>query len=163
MVIGATYAYFMLLISNPEDSTDIYTGTLIAEFSQGEVIDDQSFYPRSEATLEDLKYAYSNSFSVTNTGTLDGIMEIKLEISKNGFSDGAIKYALYNSSGNKITTGDVVTAGDVVLLDNVLINAKESAEYTLVLWLQESGEQQNIDEDKRLTATIVAELVQNIQ
>jgi hypothetical protein len=163
LILGATYAYFILLISNPEDSTELYTGTLVAEYSQGSIIDEQSFYPRTEATPDDLKYAYSNDFTITNTGTLDGLMQLTLEISKNTFTSNAIKYSLYNSLGIKITSGDIPNSDNVILIDNVLIKSQESANYSLIIWLQENETQQNTDEGQRLTAAITANLVQYIQ
>ena len=123
MLAAGTYAYFMLLISNDEDSTELYTGTLSVDYSQGDIVYLDSFYPRTEPTLTDLDYAYSNTFSVTNTGTLDGKLSMKLEINENTFTNGAIKYVLYNSNGYNTDNfyfykkkSAVLAAGDYVAI-----------------------------------------------
>lgn len=164
MLLGVTYGYFFLLVSSEEDSTELYTGTLIANYEQGEIIYDQAFYPRSEPVdMYDLDYAYFNNFTVSNTGTLDGIMQINLYVSKNGFTEGALRYSLYNAAGIRVITGAVPLGERATLLDNVRINSQQTAKYTLVIWLHENGQQQNKNEDQRLTAAVAVDLVQYIE
>lgn len=163
MLLGATYAYFFLLVSSEEDSTELYTGTLVVDYSQGDIIYNQAFYPRKQPTLDDVEYAYSNSFKIKNTGSLDGILSVRLDVEDNGFSNNAIKYAIYNYHGYKIISGGISKNNSVVLLNNVRLNSGQETEYTLLLWLEETGQQQNTEEDKRLTATIVADLVQYVE
>ena len=163
MLAAGTYAYFMLLISNDEDSTELYTGTLSVDYSQGDIVYLDSFYPRTEPTLTDLDYAYSNTFSVTNTGTLDGKLSMKLEINDNTFTNGAIKYVLYNSNGYKLLYGKISNVEDTYLISNVLLKSKASVKYTLIMWLNETGEQQNKDENCKLIGKITANLEQYIE
>lgn len=163
MLISGTYGYFSLLISNPDDSTELYTGTLDVEYSQGDIIYEQSFYPRSAPKFADQDHVYNNKFVVTNTGTLDGIMEIKLDITNNGFSDGAIKYNLYNVDGYRVIGGTIPSSGDAILINQVRINSGQEVVYTLQLWLEETGTQQNIDENQRLTAAVEVNLTQYIE
>lgn len=155
MLISATYAYFLLLVSKEDDSTELYTGTFDVQYTQGNIIYEQQFYPRSTpVSLNDTNNTYINSFSVTNTGSLDGLFNIKLDVSTNEFLTDDLKYNIYNNDGQIFISGSVSESDSYVLANNILLKAEESSNYTIQIWLEETGKQQNLDANRRLTAAI---------
>jgi len=155
MLISATYAYFLLLISKEDDSTKLYTGTFDVKYEQGNIIYEQLFYPRTTPlSLNDTDNTYVNSFTVTNTGSLDGIFNIKLDVSSNEFLTNDLKYNIYNGNDQIFISGSISDDDSYVLASNILLKAQESSNYTIQIWLEETGKQQNLDANKRLTAAI---------
>lgn len=155
MILSATYAYFILLISKEEDSTELYTGTLEVKYDQGNIIYGDTFYPRSEPEgLEDDFRTYINSFTVTNTGTLDGYVRIGLNVSENEFPDDGLSYRIFNSDGEIFLSGKISSMDSYTLADNIFMRSGESASYTIQIWLEENGKQQNKSKGKKLVAAI---------
>lgn len=160
MSLGATIAYLQMVAQEEEDSTKIYTGSLALKFSQGEIIQEQLFYPIENPTLENNDYTYINSFSVEQTGTVDSTLKIGLELIENQFTENAIKYAIYNSEKQLMIKGSIPKEGNVIIIENILFQPGDIAEYTLMLWLEETYTNQSEDQNKTLTANIIAEAEQ---
>ena len=155
MILSATYAYFILLISKEEDSTRLYTGTLDVQYEQGNIMYGDMFYPRSRPVdLNDDFRTYINSFTVTNTGTLDGYVRIGLDVSENEFPDNALSYRIFNESGVEFLSGTISSEDSFTLADNLFMRSGESASYTIQIWLEENGMQQNKSKGKKMVAAI---------
>ena len=155
MILSASYAYFILLVSKEEDSTQLYTGTLEVKYKQNNIIYEDSLYPRNEPTsLDDDHWAYVNSFTITNTGTLDGYMTIKLDVSENEFPDDALKYKIYNGNGDVFMSGSISSLDSYKLAENLFVRSGESASYSIQIWLEETGIQQNRSSGKKFVAAI---------
>ena len=155
MILSATYAYFILLVSKEEDSTQLYTGTLDVQYEQGNIIYGDMFYPRSRPeSLEDNFRTYINSFTVTNTGTLDGYVRIGLHVVENEFPDDGLSYRIFNGEGELFLSGTISSLDSYTLADNIFMRSGESASYTIQIWLEENGRQQNKSRGKKMVAAI---------
>ena len=164
MIISATYAYFILLVSKEEDSTQLYTGTLDVQYTQGNIIYGDMFYPRSAPeSLEDDFRTYINTFTITNTGTLDGYMRIGLHIAENEFPDDALKYRIFNGEGELFLSGSISSEDGYTLAENIFMRSGESAVYTVQIWLEETGVQQNKSRGKKMVAAVEVTETQIIQ
>ncbi len=161
MVIGISFAYFTAVSSQEKDKTRINTGTLIINFTDGIEINNPLLIPRSTPTnINDQEYLYTNTFSVESTGTLDQTIDIYLNITTNQFSNGALKYKVYNTNGQQMKEGTLTQSGDMRILENTYLGAGQTAEFTLMIWLQETGTGQNQDQAKSLVGTMRAEATQ---
>ena len=156
VIIGATFAAYTFLHSQKEGGSTVYTGTLSIEYESGNIINFHSLYPTKEPSFETEENVYKNTFKVNNTGTLDGILNVKLEIVKNQFSENTLQYILFNSIGEKITEGPVPLEDSIIIADNILLETGKSSEYTLIIWLEETGKSQNYDMNKELVGAIEA-------
>lgn len=164
MIISATYAYFILLISKEEDSTQLYTGTLEVKYDQGNIIYGDMFYPRSKPEgLEDDFRTYINTFTVTNTGTLDGYVRIGLHITENEFPDDGLSYRIFNEAGEIFMSGTISSEDNYTLAENIFMRSGESAVYTIQIWLEENDRQQNKSRGKKMVAAIEVTETQIIQ
>ena len=161
MVIGISFAYFTAVSSQEKDKTRINTGTLIINFTDGIEINNPLLIPRSTPTnINDQEYLYTNTFSVESTGTLDQTIDIYLNITTNQFSNGTLKYKVYNTNGQQMKEGTLTQSGDMRILENTYLGAGQTAEFTLMIWLQETGTGQNQDQAKSLVGTMRAEATQ---
>ena len=156
VIVGAAFAIYTFLHSQKEGSSTVYTGTLSIEYLEGNIIYLHDIYPTSKPNIETTENVYRNTFKVTNTGTLSGKLSLYLDISKNTFSEGALKYRLFNSEGEEITTGDVPKDTSSEIASNILLPKESEAEYTIIIWLGETGINQNEEMRKVLTGSIRA-------
>ena len=111
-------------------------------------------------TSVDHERAYTNTFSVTSTGTLNSVVEIELDINRNEFPDGYIKYALYNVNNEMLKTGNINGTDTVLLAKNVLIKSGETATYTLQIWLEEINDDQTEYMKKNVNGKINVNAIQ---
>ena len=98
----------------------------------------------SEPDYDTYKNVYRNNFTITGSGTLNQTISIDLETTQNDFPDGTIKYILYNSRGDKIAKGNVASINNKTnLVSNLYLAYNGSAKYTLMLWYNDTGYNQN--------------------
>lgn len=161
MAIGLTIAYYTAVASQKEDGTKIYTGTLVISFTDGINIKNPLLIPRSNpSSINDTDYLYTNTFKIESTGTLDQTLNVYLNITKNEFSEGTLKYKVYNVNGKQIKEGNIAKTGDTNILENTYLSAQDTGEFTLMIWLQETGIGQNEEQAKSLIGTMRAEAIQ---
>lgn len=145
MIIGATLAYFSLIASQKEDGTVLYTGKLEINYIDGIYIKDPILIPMNTPTYETYDNVYRNSFSVASSGTLDQTIAVELEVSTNEFREDAIKYALYNQNGDRISIGNVQKEGIVTLAKDMYLKSTGTAKYTLIIWLEQKNYDQGFE------------------
>ena len=154
MIIGATLAYFKLLDSQKEEGTVLYTGKLEINYIDGVYVRNPVLVPKKNPGYNTYDGIYRNTFSVASSGTLEQVITLELEVSKNEFRENAIKYAIFNENGERITTGSVPTEGKVTMTNNLYLEATGIAKYTLFIWLDDLGGNQNADMGKTISAKI---------
>jgi len=161
-VIGTVYALGILMKSQEEGSSAIYTGTLSIDYQTGRVVD-CNLMPIYTPTTVDDEGTYLNTFSITSTGSLNSVVDIELDINQNEFPEGYIKYALYNVNKELLTYGDIDGTDTIVLAEKVLIETGQTATYILQIWLEELNEDQSKYMRKNLTGTINVDAIQEIE
>ncbi len=147
MTIGGTLTYYTLVGKEDDDSTEIRTGTLYINYIDGKKIDTYDLYPIDEPGIDSDTYVYKKRFSVESTGTLDQTLDIYVDVTKNEFVSGHLMYALYDSNNNKINSGSIPTSGRLLMSSDVFLKSKEMKSYTVLIWLKETFENQNNEQD----------------
>lgn len=147
MVVGATVAYYTLSGKEEDDSTQIWTGTLSINYVDGKEIKAYNLYPIDEPKLGDTTYSYTKKFSVTSNGTLDQTIDLYIDIKKNEFVSNHLRYSLYDSENNKIGTGGIPSDGKILMASDIFLEKGETKEFTLLLWLMETKENQNNEQE----------------
>lgn len=151
---GITYSFFLLADRAKKDSTKVYAGKLDVNYIEGNQVVADVLYPIQEPDFNVVKDVYKNRFTVSSEGTLEQNVSINFQVSRNEFSENTIKYALYNSNGTKLATG-YLNQGMVTLIDNLYFKEVESRDYVLIIWLQETPENQSSEQGNRLAGRIV--------
>jgi len=154
MIIGATLAYFKLVASQKEEGTVLYTGTLQINYIDGTYIKNPELYPLNYVTYNTYKDVYRNNFSVVSSGTLDQTISVDLDVSNNEFAPNAIKYAIFNSKGEQMSTGFVPKTGSVTLAQNMFLRHDAMAQYTLIIWLDNTNYNQNFEMGNKISGKI---------
>ena len=162
VIIGATIAAFYFLNRQKEGSSSVYTGTLGIEYLSGEIIDFHLLYPTLEPSYEDTDNVYKNNFRVTNTGSLDSIITVSVDVNNNDFTDGVIFYKLFNGSGEELIKGNLNGEGKLEIANNIVLEHESVTEFTLMIWINETGVLQNEEMRKSLTGTIIVDANQKI-
>lgn len=160
MIISTTIAYFSLIASQKKDDTVLYTGTLQVNYIDGTYIKNPTLTPLKEVKYDTYYNVYRNNFSVTSTGTLDQTIAIDLIMSVNEFEENAIKYSLYNSKGRELSNGIVPKEGTITLASNMFLSHGDTAQYTLLIWLDETGYNQNFEMGNTFSGKINIRAVQ---
>ena len=100
-VAASTFAYFSAVASRKKDSTKIYTGTVMINYHQGDIIKGENIVPGSdfgngakEPNINTEHNVYKNNFSVSNSGSLDSKLDINIDININEFSHNILRYRL---------------------------------------------------------------------
>ncbi len=145
MIIGATLAYFKLMASQKEEGTVLYTGTLQINYIDGIYLKDPILYPVKNVTFNTYENVYRNNFAISSTGTLNQIIAIDLVISKNEFVKNSLKYALYNNQGHLLASDYVQESGTQNILNNTYLAHGDTTNYTLIIWLEDINNNQNIN------------------
>lgn len=153
-IIGATLAYFSLVASQKKEGTVLYTGTLEINYIDGVYIRNPKLYPLKSVSYETYNDVYRNTFGVKSTGTLDQNIKIDLNVSKNEFTEKALKYVVYSEKGYELSTGYVPKDGKVNLADNMYLASNDTARYTLIIWLDNTNYNQNFEMSKTITGSI---------
>ena len=154
MIVGATLAYFKLLSSQKEEGTVLYTGKLEINYIDGIYMQNPELIPVDEPNYNTYKGVYRNNFSVASSGTLEQTISLELQVTTNEFKEDAIKYIIFNEKGQKITTGDVRSAGTITLASDMYLEATGTAQYTLIVWLNNTGYNQNSEMGKKIVGKI---------
>ena len=147
-------AYFALLDSQEEEGTVLYTGKLEINYIDGVYIKNPELIPLKNPTYDTYKGVYRNTFSVASSGTLEQTISLELAVSHNEFSENVIKYAIFNEAGNRITMGTVPKEGPVTMASNMYLAPTGTAKYTLILWLDNTGYNQNGEMGKSISGKI---------
>lgn len=154
MIVGATLAYFSLIASQKEDGTVLYTGKLEIDYIDGVYMKNPELLPINNPDYNTYEGVYRNRFAVSSSGTLEQTIDLELEIAKNEFSKNALKYALYNHNGQQISSGNLPAAGIVNIAKDMYLEATGIATYTLLVWLDNTGYNQNAEMGKAIVAKI---------
>lgn len=162
VLVGAAFAAYYYLHSQEEGSSAVYTGTLQIEYLSGDIINCNLLYPALDPTYEETENVYKNNFKVTNTGSLDSTIDINAIINDNEFSDETLKYKLFNGEGDEIEQGSILGTGEQVLTSNIELASNEVENFTLIIWLKETGENQNEEMKKTLSGTLEIKANQKI-
>ena len=110
-------------------------------------------HPKSDTLIKQL-ILYKNTFIVTSSGTLDQTIDVELELSRNEFSPNVMRYAIFNEKGQTLTTGILPKEGKITLLSNIFLEATGKATYTLMIWINSTGENQNKELGKAISGKI---------
>jgi len=147
MAVGITFAYFTLAGKEEDDSTQIWTGTLAINYADGKEIKAYDLFPIDEPNLGDTMFVYTKNFSVTSNGTLDQTINLYIDITKNEFVSNHLRYALYDSNGNKITTGGIPSSGKILMTSDIFLKSGETKDFTVLLWLMETRDNQDNEQE----------------
>lgn len=167
LVFGAasTFAYFSVVASREKDSTKIYTGTVMINYHQGDVIKGEKIVPSSnfdgakEPNINTELNVYKNNFSVSNSGTLPVKLDIMIDISNNEFSHNILKYILFDSNGGKLAAGSIPKSGNLNIISNLYLRNNSNNNYTLTIWLEDNGTDQNIEQGRTFSGKIVVNAI----
>lgn len=147
MAVGISFAIFTLAGKEKDDSTQIWTGTLSINYVDGKEINVYNLFPINEPKLGDEMFVYTKKFSVTSNGSLDQTIDLYIDIKENEFISDHLRYALYDSNGNKINTGGISKDGKVLMTSGIFLKSGGTKDFTVLLWLQETFENQNNEQD----------------
>lgn len=161
VVVGATFALYAWFFSQEEGTSAVYTGTFSIEYLSGDKINFHYLTPREKPTIDTEENVYKNNFKVTNTGSLDGeITKIVIEVSKNEFSNKTLRYSLYNKDKEEVSEGYIEGRTEAAIASNLELKSNETGEYTLLIWIEETGENQNEEMKKNLIGRIRVDAMQ---
>lgn len=162
VIVGATFALYSLIFSQKEGTSAVYTGTLSIEYLSGNIINFNFLYPTEKPNFEAEKNVYRNTFKVTNSGSLDSLLKIQIDISQNEFSNKTLKYTLYNSNQEEVSEGYVEGKKQSTIANNIYLKNNTTEEFTLIIWLNENGQNQNNEMKKNLIGLISIDASQKI-
>lgn len=150
MVVGITFTYFSMIASEKEDSTKVQVGSLSINYIDGKAIDTYALLPINEPTLNTKYSVYKKKFSVSSDGTLDQTLDLYINVTKNEFADGALKFAIYNSSNRKMATGYIpnTEGAKVLMASGVYLQNNSTEDFTVLIWLQENNQNQDYEQGK---------------
>ena len=154
IILCMTYAYFNLVLTQKEDDTKIYSGSLAIDYIDGDVISDIRLRPVINPSLDNSYGAYIKNFKVYPSGNFNQSLNIYLKITRNTFSHNALNYILYNNQNIKVSTGTIPEDGELLIAENIFLEKGIEKEFNLMIWLEESGENQNKEQAKDLKAKI---------
>lgn len=154
MIIGATLAYFSLVASQKKEGTVLYTGKLEINYIDGVHIKNPILRPIKNPSYNTTEGVYKNTFSIASSGTLDQTITLELELTKNEFSPNMMRYAIFNEKGQTLATDILPKEGKVTLASNMFLESTGTATYTLMIWLDNTGDNQNSELGKTITGKI---------
>ena len=154
VVVGATMAAYYFLKQQKEGASNVYTGTLTISYLSGDLIKVDSLFPIYDADYDTKVNVYRNNFRVENTGTLDSVISVVMELNNNEFSDNVVKYKLFNDQKEVISSGNLDGTGIINIASNVVLESRKIVDYTLVIWIKETGVNQNEEMRKSLYGRI---------
>ena len=144
-IVGITFTYYSLLVSEKEDGTHIKTGTLSINYIDGKAINTYQLLPINEPTLNSKYSVLKKSFSVKSSGTLDQMLDLYINVTENQFSNNALKFSLYNSQNKKISDGFIPSSGKVLMKSSDYLISGGINNYTVLIWLQENNVNQDYE------------------
>jgi len=152
MIIGITFTYFSLLTKEDDDSTKVQTGTLAINYIDGQEINTYALLPISEPNLNTKYSTYKKSFSISSSNsTLDQNFNIYIDVTNNEFDNNALGFILYDANGNRISSGNIPSSGKVLLASNLELKTGENKSYTVLIWLQDNGKNQDYEQGKNFS------------
>lgn len=152
MIIGITFTSFLLLAKEDDDSTKVQTGTLAINYIDGQEIDTYALLPISEPNLNTKYSTYKKSFSISSSNsTLDQNFSIYIDVTNNEFDNNALGFILYDANGNRISSGNIPSSGKVLLASNLELKTGENMSYTVLIWLQDNGKNQDYEQGKNFS------------
>ncbi len=152
MIIGITFTSFLLLAKEDDDSTKVQTGTLAINYIDGQEIDTYALLPISEPNLNTKYSTYKKSFSISSSNsTLDQNFSIYIDVTNNEFDNNALGFILYDANGNRISSGNIPSSGKVLLASNLELKTGENKSYTVLIWLQDNGKNQDYEQGKNFS------------
>lgn len=149
LVVGFTYTYYTLLVSDKEDSTQIKTGDISIKYIGGKDINASGLIPIYESTIDDEEYVYKKKFSVKSEGTLDQNLDIYISVTDNQFTYGSLKYDLYDSNNRKVSNGNIPSNGKILIKSDDYLESGMTKDYTVLIWLQENDTNQNNEQGSK--------------
>lgn len=162
MISGAVMAYFSASVSQEENGTKIYSGTLVINYIDGTEVHNPELFPRMAPTnVNDIENAYVNRFGVESSGTLDQYLTVSFDVNKNEFSKGSLKYSMFNNDGKLIKSGDIPQSGRVEIAGSTYLAAGGTTYFTFMVWLEETGTNQDSEQGKNFTGSIVVDAIQS--
>lgn len=162
VIVGMTFALYSLIFKQKEGSSAVFTGTLSIEYLSGNIIDCNLLYPTEKPSIETEHNIYKNNFRVRNTGSLESILQIDILINQNEFSSKTLKYILYNSEQQELSEGYIEGKNSVTVANNIYLKNNTTEEFSLIIWIEENGEEQNQEMKKNLTGSIKVDAAQKI-
>ena len=134
IIFGASYG-FLSTLNEGRKAVDVVSGTLAIEYEDGNNINLTNASPLSDkAGMETNSY----TFSIKNTGTLDGKYNIILEEKDTNTLDRKyVKYSIKQENGQWSTPTYLNTG--LTLTSNKVIIPQEYATYELKMWLDENA------------------------
>lgn len=162
VIVGATFAIYYFLHRQEEGSSAVYTGTLSIEYLSGNIINCHLLYPTDDPDYKETNNIYKNNFKITNTGSLDSLITINTILNKNEFSDNTLMYKLFTSEGEKLEQGTLSGTGEMQIASNISLPNNSSSEFTLIIWIKETGVNQNEEMKKNLTGMLKVDANQKI-
>ncbi len=148
MLIGITFTYLSLMSAEDDDSTRVKTGTLAINYVDGEDVNSTGLIPRGEPNLNTTFAVYKKNFSVRSSGTLDQNLDIYMFVTSNEFKSGDLMFSIYDSSNNRIGRGSIPASGRVLLTSSSYLKSNTTNNYTVLIWFQDNGTNQNADAEK---------------
>lgn len=145
MIIGIAFTYFSFIAKEKDDSTKVQTGSIAINYIDGIAINSNGLIPRKEPSLGENYAVYTKRFAVSSSGTLDQTLDIYIKVTKNEFLNNNLKFALYNSNGSKISSGSIPSSGKVLLVSGDILKINSTNSYTVVIWLNDDGTNQNYE------------------
>ena len=112
------------------------------------------------ASMDNLKSMYGIKVEDETNKYL--ILTVFVDINKNEFSDDTIMYKLYNEDKEELIKGVFSGTGEKEIASNVILESEKEVDYTLVVWLKETGDNQNEEMRRTLTGKIRVEANQKI-
>ena len=146
MLVGITFTYFSLIATEKKDSTKIKTGTLAINYIDGRAIDTYALLPIEEPNLNSKYSVYKKRFSIASTGTLNQVMDMYINVTKNEFANNALGFALYDEVGNKVSVGTIPSSGRVLMASNIYLNSSDTKSFTALIWLRENNQNQDYEQ-----------------
>lgn len=162
VLVGATFALYSLIFKHEEGTSAVYTGTFAIEYLSGDIIDFHNLKPTNDPSIDTVDNVYRNNFRVKNTGSLDSLISVVVEVNKNEFSNNTLMYALYNSEEEVVASGFLEGNKDILLSGNVELKSSNIEDFVLLIWIKESGEEQNSEMRKKFTGQIRVDAGQKI-
>jgi len=152
LVIGITFAYFAA--TGSADSQRITSGELSIKFTTGNILRTTGLIPIQASEVE--TKATEINFSVENTGDLKAYFDVYLSdiVIAEELKDSYFKYRLYEGE-TVIGEGNFELVGtDKLLQRSVSIESGVTKNYKVLVWLEESNQDQNAMQNKSLTAKV---------
>lgn len=157
-IISASFAW--ILATQDVNEVIIETGSIEIDYSDTEIIN-TSLSPTSEPNdVNDITHAYKNTFRIDNVGTGNVILETYIDIISNNYQQDLVHYKLYDSYNNIIKTGNINNE-KVVFFNDIKLEAKKNASYSLLIWLDETAD--DTQQNRLLKGTITAYAIQENQ